>query len=224
MGPRPGGGRWRPFDLDAARWRAEGLTWAAIHNTITARGIKYSLRTLENLTYREWWSTAYNFFASNRTIALEAERAEAIGVEREKYRDNDAKLKALGTQLALTKLIEVLQGFKPRDEGRYRQLVRGGKHTTEDADLEARKAGKLPTPADQVWAAKEMLKATGYTALNDALAKASVESESEARKIAGMGSPGGPGGKGGPQVLRVSVEMTGVDMGAADAGSDDGHT
>lgn len=220
LGPRPGGGKWRPIELEVARLRAEGHQWAAIHEVINARGIKYSVAGLSNMTYKVWWSHAYNFFAAQRTSAVEAERAAAIEAERDKWRSDDAKLKALGTQLALNKLIEVLRGMRPRDEMAYRGLVKSGV-AVDEADAQARGKSKMPSPADVVWAAREMLKATGYTKLNEALAGAAVESEVEARKLIGVPTPGAAGAPQGPRVLKVSVEMDGVDLTTAEDGDDD---
>lgn len=211
LGPRPGGGRWRPVELEAARLRAEGYGWREVHEKITSRGIKYSQAALTNFTYKVWWNTAYAYFSGLRAAAIEAERAEAMASEREAWREQDDKLKRNGTQLAIAKLIETLQGMRPRDEMLFRKLRKGGL-SVEDADAQAREKGKMPAPADIVWAAREMLKATGYTKLNEALADAAVSSEVKAREVAGVPTQaGGEAGAGGPRVLKVSVEMAGVD-------------
>lgn len=196
---KPGGGRWRTVELEVALARARARTWSSI-----AEQTGFKVATLQSYTRREWWDAAYMWcvraLADERNAEQEREAREA----RESWQREDAELKKVGIKLALTALIETLQGKRPRDEVQFRRLLDDGL-TVAAAEYKARMSGKMPMPSDRVWAAKELLKAVGYTTSNDELARLAIEQERKARELVG-----------GAEGVDINVELgTELDEGGA---------
>lgn len=188
--PKPGEGDapgvWREVELIAARARVLGETWSQI----AARDdVPFKASTIACYVKRVWWPVAFNYFLQHERAVHEA--SERAALERE-WRARDRRLKAVAAELALGTLIDIMRGLPVRDEVVYRRALLDGLDEV-TADEAARAGGALPRPSDQVWAAKEALKATGYTKMNEALAVHAVElerEEFEASTKQGSGSGG----------------------------------
>lgn len=218
---KAGGGVWRKPELLVARWRAEGLTWPVVKERLDQEGYVYAQGTLENYTTRAWWGDLFaHYTAQHRREVEDGTLKDALRARRE-WAEQDAKLKRLGIQYAMTALIEVLQGKRTRDEALYRRLRKGDPQagikpmSEEAADDAARKEGELPNPAQRVYAAQVFLSVSGYKKQNEQLAKLAADSERKARDLNAAPEPSAVGQQG-PRVVRVSVEMDGVELGPAD--------
>lgn len=176
LGPRQGGGQWRAVELECAERRARGETWPAI-----AKAVGYSKSTVHGYTARPWWGQAYSFFvdrvAAERQTAMEEERLAV----RDAWMDTDDELKSRGVQMAMGVLIEAMSGRRYRDEDRFRELLTEGVDRME-ADRQAREGNPVPVWNERVWAAKEMLKGSGYVAAAEGLAKSAVRFEEDRRR------------------------------------------
>ena len=173
IGPRRGGGGWRPVELEVAHRRARGETWSTI-----AEAVGYALTTVRDYTKRDWWPQAYQFFV-NQVAAERAKHVEEEALERrQQWQNRDNELKARGTQLALTTLIEAMQGRRLRDEDAFANGLAAGL-SREEADAQARQSQPVGSWSERIWAAKEFLKAAGYTKASEAVAQAAVDTEKE---------------------------------------------
>lgn len=224
---KEGGGQWRAPEVLAAQWRAEGLTWALVKERLELEGYVYTQGTLENYPRRDWWPALFaHMDAKHKREVEDGTLKDAMRARRE-WAEQDAKLKRLGVQLAMTSLIEVMQGKRTRDEMLFRKLRRGDPQAgikplgEEAADEAARKEGDLPNPAQRVYAAQVFLTASGYKKQNEQLAKLAADAERQARDLNAPPDPSASADTG-ARVVRVSVEMAGVELGppAADGGED----
>jgi len=218
---KEGGGAWRTPEVLAARLRAEGLTWPVVRERLALEGYAYAQSTLQDYVIRKWWPALFAHFDAEHKREVEDGTLRDAARARREWAEKDAGLKRLGIQLAISSLIEVMQGRRGRDEGLYRRLRRGDPKqgikplSDEEADELARKEGELPNPAQRVYAAQVFLTASGYKKQNEQLAKLAADAEREARDLNATPAPSAPG-ETATRVVRVSVEMSGVELGPPD--------
>lgn len=223
---KQGGGKWREPEVWAAHLRAQGLPWQVVTERLHALGHVFSQHTFEKYPEREWWAALYEHFDVLHKREVQDGTLRDAARARREWAEQDAKLKRLGVQLSMSTLIEVMQGKRTRDEILYRKLRRGDAQAgvkplgEEAADEAARKEGELPNASQRVYAAQVFLSASGYKKQNEQLAKLAADSEREARDLSG--APSAQAGESTARVVRVSVEMAGVELGppGADGGED----
>lgn len=211
----------------AAQLRAEGSSWAQVKVRLDLEGYVYTQGTLENYPRRAWWPSLFAFVDARHKREVSDGRVKTAQDARRKWVEEDAQLKRLGIQYSLTALIEVLQGKRTRDETLYRRLIEGDPSSgtpaisAARADEAARKDGELPNASQRVYAAQVFLGASGYKKQNEQLAKMAGDAERQARDL--NSAPTTPTGEAAVRVVRVSVEMAGVELGPPDDdGAEDG--
>lgn len=162
MPDKPGGGHWRPIELEVARRRAKGDSWDEIAWDIDQ--VKY--QTLTGYTKRKWWQTAYDYFAGKLVEEKLATEARVKLETMEQFRDEEDRLSREGTLVALRTLIMIASGKIPRNPD-GQPLERVPKNNEGQP--------KPPDWQTQMIAAKELLDKVGYAEAKKHMARLAID-------------------------------------------------